>query len=677
MRITKEPHPTLVPFRFLTRFASTKRRRSGHSQFKALELSLMTLLLLIPRSAFAQSSEQQIEISFHAGQAALRQGDYHRAADEFKKVLAMDPTLIEAQVNLGLAYQSLLDYDEAARYLANALRERPNLTGLNVIVGMDYIKLGSPEKAPPYLDHALKLDPSSRDAHEAMALYYLTQEKLQEAAEQYRKVADLDANKPEALFKLGHQYLDLAARLAYRGARLYPESPWGHRFLGDMLLDRDRPEDAAHEYEKALAIDPRQPGLHVLLGESYLRAGKLDDAEGEFRQELQLDSRSERAWLGLASIQLARGQALEALASAQTVWQHSPEFLKAHPELPSLDVIKVNAQACLSGLQDRPDEPAKHYLLSALYASINESALSERESQSFEISLSKWQKAFRAMEQAHTDPNACRLHLYSQCIALVQRAKPLTSSGYLTLGRSYFTLQQYQRAAENLAQVHSNQNLTPEASYWLERTYQELGAGAYAQLESSFPDSWRTHQLRAEGFALRRDRENAIKEYQAALRLRPDEAELHEALGEFYLDIRSDDDAQRELERAVALDPSRTKTLYLLGRLYVLDNENEKAVPYLRRALQLQPNLNEASGLLGTAYVRLGKFEDAVPKLEKAASLDHFGNIHYQLFQAYRKLGETELAQKALARSQDIRRSSLERDQALVMGSPRAEPDPQ
>jgi tetratricopeptide (TPR) repeat protein len=159
--------------------------------------------------------------------------------------------------------------------------------------------------------------------------------------------------------------------------------------------------------------------------------------------------------------------------------------------------------------------------------------------------------------------------------------------------------------------------------------------------------------------------------------LRPDEAALHEALGEFYLDNRSDGDAQSELERAAALDPSRTKTLYLLGRLYVLDNENEKAVPFLRRALQLQPNLNEASGILGTAYVRMGQFVDAIPRLEKAASLDHYGNIHYLLYLAYRRLGKAELAQEALARSQDIRRSSLERDQALIMGSPRPEPDPQ
>ncbi len=56
---------------------------------------------------------------------------------------------------------------------------------------------------------------------------------------------------------------------------LYPDSPWGHRFLGDMLLERDRWEDAAQEYKKALAIDPRQSGLHTLLGESYLHGGKV------------------------------------------------------------------------------------------------------------------------------------------------------------------------------------------------------------------------------------------------------------------------------------------------------------------------------------------------------------------------------------------------------------------
>ena len=249
------------------------------------------------------------------------------------------------------------------------------------------------------------------------------------------------------------------------------------------------------------------------------------------------------------------------------------------------------------------------------------------------------------------------MHQYSRCIAFLQKTKPQTNAGYLLLGKTYFTLQQYDRAAEALAKVHGDKNANSEASYWLERMYQALGAESYAQLEASFPDSWRSHQLRAEDFALRLDRDNAISEYQAALHLRPNEAELHESLGEFYLDNQSPADAQAELEKAVSLDHSRTKTLYLLGRLYLANNENEKALPFLERALQLQPNLNEANSLLGTALIRMGKFSDAIPKLQKAAPLDHMGNIHFQLYQAYRKVGEADLAQKALARSQELRKS--------------------
>ena len=644
---------------------------------KVIAFFLLTFSVIVPGLATGQSSEQDVELSFRAGQAALRQGDFVRATEEFKKVLTLDPTLLEAEVNLGLAYQGLLQYDLAVRHLDKALRERPNLLGLNVVVGMDYLKLGSPEKASPFLQRALKLDPSNRDAHEAMTLYHLSQENFRGAAEEYRQIAALDSDKAEAWFKLGHEYLDLAARLAYRGARLYRESAWGHRFLGDTLFQRNRWEDAAQEYRKALGIEPRQSGLHTLLGEAYLHAGKLEESETEFRLELQLDSRNELACLGLANLQLAKGQASEAFASVGKVWQISPEFLKLRPELPSIELTIEMARTSISRLLDQREGPARHSLLAGLYAATNETGLSESEWKSFQNDFSKWQQASRAAPQAHANPDPCKAHLYSRCIASLQTAKHLTDSAQLLLGKTYFTLQQYERAAGALAQVHGDTNVNAEASYWLERTYQALGAEAYARLEDSFPDSWRTHQLRAEGSALRRDLDDAIKEYKVALQLRPDEAELHEALGEFYLDNHTDGDAQSELEKAVALDPSRTKALYLLGRLYLLDRENEKAVPYLQRALRLQPNLNEASGLLGTAYVRMGQFADAVPRLEKAAPLDHFGNVHYQLYLAYKKLGQAELAQKALARSQDLRRSSLERDQALIMGSPQVIPEPQ
>ncbi len=649
-------------------------------RMKAAAFFLLILWLVTPGPATGQTSEDQLERSFRAGQEAMKQGQFARAAEDFKKVLVIDPNLVEAEVNLGLAYQSLFEYDLAVRHLTKALRERPNLLGPTVIVGMDYLKLGSPEKAIPYLQGALKLDPSNRDAAQALASSYLGLEDFRSAAEEFRQMAAMESDKSEAWFKLGHEYLDLSARLAFRGARLYPESAWGHRFLGDLLSQRNRWEDAVKEYQKALSGDPRQPGLHTSLGQSYLHAGKLEESEKEFRLELQLDSQNEAAWLGLANLQMNKSQAVVALESLTKVWEISPEFLASRRELPSIEIPPESAKAWAASVLGQPEGTAKHFLLASLYAVATENALSDREWKSFQNDFSAWrqeQNAAGAHSNGDASNDPCKSHRYSRCVDLLEARKQPTDSERLLLGKMHFTFQQYELAAGALGQVQGVRNGNAEASYWLERAYQALGAEAYAQLEESFPNSWRTHQLRAEGYALRQELDDAIKEFQAALQLRPNEPELHEALGQLYLDNHSDGEAQSELEKAVVLDASRTHALYLLGRLYVQNRDNEKALPYLQRALLLQPDLAEASELLGTAYVRLGQFANAVPRLEKAAPRDHYGNVHYQLYLAYHKLGRDELAKKAFSRSQELRRSSLERDQALILGSPQPEPDPQ
>ena len=163
---------------------------------------------------------------------------------------------------------------------------------------MDYLKLGSPEKGISFLQKALQLDPSNRDARGALASSYLAQDNFGGAAEQFRRIAALDPDKSEGYFRLGHEYLDLAARLAYRGAHLYRESAWGHRFLGDLLYERERWRQAIDEYQKALAIDPSQPGLHAAIGVSYVHAQKFQQAEAEFRSELQLNPKSEQCMVG-------------------------------------------------------------------------------------------------------------------------------------------------------------------------------------------------------------------------------------------------------------------------------------------------------------------------------------------------------------------------------------------
>ena len=614
------------------------------------------------------TDEPQVAAHFHAGQEALRLGDFARAVEEFKKVLALDPALIEAQVNLGLAYHSLGEYKLAVSHLTGALRQRPDLPGPGIILGIDYLKLRLPEKAIPVLQRALKADPSNREGRRALATCYRIQDNYREAADQFRQLSILDSDKPEAWFRLGHDYLDLSARLAYRGAEVHSGSAWGHRFLGDMLAQRARWNDAAHEYRQALAIEPKQPGLHVSLGQAYLQGGKLDQAEAEFHLELQLDSQNEPAWLGLAETRLAKGQATPALEAVGRIWEISPEFLSLQREFPAMALSSEAAEALSKDALAASEGAPKHFLLSGLYETLGETQPAEERWTVFQADVRAWQKAHEPIIGARMLQEPCRAHRYAACADRLQSRKQMTVAERLLLGKTQFTLRQHEPAAETLGRLLAVNKDHVEASYWLARSYQALGAGCFDRLEESFPQSWRTHQMRGEGYALRGATNDAIKEFQLALQLRPDEAELHEAMGELFISKNANEEARAELEKALALDSFRTHTLCLLGRLYVRKRDEDKAVPYLVTALRYQPDMVEASSLLGTAYVRLGQYASAVPELEKAAPFDFYGSVHYQLYLAYRKLGKPELAQKALARSQDLRRSSAESHQAMVSG---------
>src|SRR5207248_9783904 len=106
---------------------------------------------------------------------------------------------------------------------------------------------------------------------------------------------------------------------------------------------------------------------------------------------------------------------------------------------------------------------------------------------------------------AATNPDHCRSHRYSASVRWLQAKKIMNDSQRLLLGRTEFALRQFESAADAFGQVDGAIKENAEASYWLSRTYQALGAEAYSRLEQSFPDSWRTHQLRAEGYALRQD----------------------------------------------------------------------------------------------------------------------------------------------------------------------------
>src|SRR2546427_5488896 len=202
---------------------------------------LSTVLIWWPAArlpAASESNKAQIVAHFRAGQQATQLGQFERAVEEYKKVLNLDPNLLEARVNLGLAYPSLGQYSLAVSELSRALRQRPQLLGPHIILGIDYLKLGFPEKAIPPLQRALSIESSNREARRALAACYLAQDNYLKATNQYREVFSLSPEMAEAGSALGHVTLVIPPRLTTQLPQNIPASSWGVAPPGDFLPDR-------------------------------------------------------------------------------------------------------------------------------------------------------------------------------------------------------------------------------------------------------------------------------------------------------------------------------------------------------------------------------------------------------------------------------------------------------
>jgi uncharacterized protein HemY len=71
---------------------------------------------------------------------------------------------------------------------------------------------------------------------------------------------------------------------------------------------------------------------------------------------------------------------------------------------------------------------------------------------------------------------------------------------------------------------------------------------------------------------------------------------------------------------------------------------------------------------LGKAYLHIKQFSKAAENLRAARAIDTYGDVHFQLAQALKQIGDEAGAEAARAESRRIREAQLEREQRLRLG---------
>ena len=167
------------------------------------------------------------------------------------------------------------------------------------------------------------------------------------------------------------------------------------------------------------------------------------------------------------------------------------------------------------------------------------------------------------------------------------------------------------------------------------------------------PDRPMPHYNLGVAFAKAGQTDEAIRQYREAIRLKPDHANAHNSLGHALFRKGQTEEAIRQYQEALRLQPDHTNAHYDLGLALDQKGRTDEAIRQYREAIRLKPDHADAHDNLGAALYQKGQLDEAIHQLQEALRLnpDH-ADAHYNLGVVLGNRGQTEEAilqyQKAL-----------------------------
>jgi tetratricopeptide (TPR) repeat protein len=254
---------------------------------------------------------QPVELT--AAEAAIEKRDFAAAEVLLLKLVDRDSSSYVAWFDLGFVENALGKVEMSIAAYRKSVAVKPDVFESNLNLGLQLAKTGQPE-AEKFLRTATRLKPTSNAAE----------------------------GEFRAWLSLGH------------------------------ALERSKPEEALHAYQRAATLQPKETEPHLSAGLLLEQESKFADAEQEYKQALALDSRSADATTGLANLYMQGRRFPEADVYLRNLLAIHPESAPAHIQLGRILAAQGKNDEAIaelqSGLELKPDDDATQREVAELYA---------------------------------------------------------------------------------------------------------------------------------------------------------------------------------------------------------------------------------------------------------------------------------------------------------------------
>ena len=519
--------------------------------------------------------------------------------------------------------------------------------------------------------NALQIDEKLADAHWGLANAYEGLQRYQEAFEEMKQVAILDANNLDVRVRLGNYYLmggkqsptavSEAERLAKEVLQKDGNHIEGHILMGSVLFAQDHKPEAFAELNRAIEIDPKRVESYLSLarfhaqsndpttaesiyqraisvngssalahyeyGKFLVQIKRLDNAETEFQKAVQVDGANREARFILASFYLVNRQ--------------FPKAEAAYKALAELDKDKPEGRSVLADFYSatgRVDEAM------AIYKEVVE--------KSPDYTSARYRLAEAMLVRGDADGAKNEIANILKKDAKDRQAMILRAR----IGMQSGEPNDLKAAIEDLREVLKQEPNSRTALYFIADANFRLGqmdqARSFAgDLERNYPDYLAGKLMLVRIELASGDAKSAL---QSATQLQerlakasPDrdtspqmladlQANTMVAHGSAALQLRDAKTARKDFLAALAAAPRSTDIYVNLASVALAENKADEAISFYNSALGIDSaNFNSLRGLI-TIYAAQSKIDQAHARIDQAlASQPNNASLHFLKGQVY------------------------------------------
>jgi len=321
---------------FLSAKLAQPKSGRGGKKLAALYLSLLKRNEAASEIAsLPNDKESDSDVLFLNGGLSLLDKKSALAINQFRKVLATNPSYPEVHHYLGVAFALDGNSLQAKTEFLDAIKESPNDIRPHLALATLYMQSHTYNLADSEAREVLKRDPNNVAAYNLFADAAIAQKDLVKAEGISQRILSLSPKNHAAFYRMGiirrTQKRDQDAILFFENALLEdPDAMNPISQIVSIYLGDKRPQKAIDLVTQQITLAPKNPRLYALQGRLYGGLGQLEKAEENFKKAILTDSLFMDSYIDLASLYFEEKKFDQGIAELEKALKINPKYVQAY-----------------------------------------------------------------------------------------------------------------------------------------------------------------------------------------------------------------------------------------------------------------------------------------------------------------------------------------------------------